>query len=81
MSPEYEAKCTQRKLNPVTQLMEPFLPLYSKISRKFTSVVIVLFMVRAIGLFVFYELDHISPKFHEVDSAVKMSMSQYSLLF
>lgn len=45
MRPEFEAKCTRWKKNPVTQEMEPYIPLWSKIPRKGSSFVIVLFLI------------------------------------
>ncbi|XP_025056159.1 anoctamin-5 isoform X7 [Alligator sinensis] len=43
LRPEYEAKCTQKKKNPVTQEMEPYLPLTSKAVRFCISGTTVLF--------------------------------------
>ncbi|ELU07311.1 hypothetical protein CAPTEDRAFT_153854 [Capitella teleta] len=43
--PEFEARCKKRRLNPVTQMMEPFMPIYSRIPRWCTSFSVVLFMI------------------------------------
>ncbi|KAL0968812.1 hypothetical protein UPYG_G00272210 [Umbra pygmaea] len=43
--PEYESKCTGRRLNRVTQEMEPYLPLTSKCARTFLSGATVLFWI------------------------------------
>ena len=43
--PDFEIRCKKRKLNPVTQMMEPFLPFYSKASRRCSSIAVVFFMV------------------------------------
>ena len=48
MRPDFEAKTSTMKMNPVTQMMEPYLPWYSKIPRKVTSFVVVIFMVSLI---------------------------------
>ncbi|KAM3919662.1 anoctamin-5 isoform 6-T6 [Leptodactylus fuscus] len=45
LRPEYEAKCTHKKKNPVTQEMEPFLPLTSKAARFCFSGTTVLFWI------------------------------------
>ena len=38
-------KCKKSKKNPVTQMMEPYIPSWSKISRKASSLTVVFFMV------------------------------------
>uniref|UniRef100_A0A8B9KM40 Anoctamin n=1 Tax=Astyanax mexicanus TaxID=7994 RepID=A0A8B9KM40_ASTMX len=43
MRPEFELKCTNKRLNPITQEMEPYLPLTSKCARFFVSGATVLF--------------------------------------
>ncbi|KAM4018422.1 anoctamin-5 isoform 2-T2 [Anomaloglossus baeobatrachus] len=48
LRPEYEAKCTKKKKNPVTQEMEPFLPLTSKAARFCFSGTTVLFWISLI---------------------------------
>ncbi|NXG24187.1 ANO5 protein, partial [Grallaria varia] len=48
LRPEYEAKCTQKKRNPVTQEMEPYLPLTSQAVRFCISGTTVLFWVSLI---------------------------------
>ncbi|NXS00269.1 ANO5 protein, partial [Oxylabes madagascariensis] len=48
LRPEYEAKCTQKKRNPVTQEMEPYLPLTSQAVRFCVSGATVLFWVSLI---------------------------------
>ncbi|NXQ88573.1 ANO5 protein, partial [Nyctibius grandis] len=48
LRPEYEAKCTQKKKNPVTQEMEPYLPLTSQAVRFCISGTTVLFWVSLI---------------------------------
>ncbi|NWX89006.1 ANO5 protein, partial [Nothoprocta pentlandii] len=48
LRPEYEAKCTQKKKNPVTQEMEPYLPLTSQVVRFCISGTTVLFWVSLI---------------------------------
>ncbi|KAF2979317.1 hypothetical protein EK904_012484 [Melospiza melodia maxima] len=48
LRPEYEAKCTQKKKNPVTQEMEPYLPLTSQAVRFCISGATVLFWVSLI---------------------------------
>ncbi|KAG9475887.1 hypothetical protein GDO78_003990 [Eleutherodactylus coqui] len=48
LRPEYEAKCTQKKKNPVTQEMEPYLPLTSKAARFCFSGATVLFWISLI---------------------------------
>lgn len=48
LRPEYEAKCTQKKRNPVTQEMEPYLPLTSQAVRFCISGATVLFWVSLI---------------------------------
>ncbi|XP_075694220.1 anoctamin-5 isoform X2 [Rhinoderma darwinii] len=48
LRPEYEAKCTQKKKNPVTQEMEPYLPLTSKAARFCFSGTTVLFWISLI---------------------------------
>uniref|UniRef100_A0A7M4EKY0 Anoctamin n=1 Tax=Crocodylus porosus TaxID=8502 RepID=A0A7M4EKY0_CROPO len=48
LRPEYEAKCTQKKKNPVTQEMEPYLPLTSKAVRFCISGTTVLFWISLI---------------------------------
>ncbi|XP_044127087.1 anoctamin-5 isoform X2 [Bufo gargarizans] len=48
LRPEYEAKCTQKRKNPVTQEMEPFLPLTSKAARFCFSGTTVLFWIALI---------------------------------
>ncbi|XP_030056565.1 anoctamin-5 isoform X2 [Microcaecilia unicolor] len=45
LRPEYEAKCTSKKKNPVTQDMEPYLPLTSKAARFCFSGSTVLFWI------------------------------------
>ncbi|KAI0208292.1 Anoctamin-4 [Lamellibrachia satsuma] len=45
LRPEYEAKVKRKKMNPVTKLLEPYLPNWSKYSRKLTSTVVILFMI------------------------------------
>jgi hypothetical protein len=51
--PEFEARCKKRRLNPVTQMMEPFLPVYSRIPRWLTSFTVVLFMISCVICAVF----------------------------
>uniref|UniRef100_A0A8C0C240 Anoctamin n=1 Tax=Buteo japonicus TaxID=224669 RepID=A0A8C0C240_9AVES len=48
LRPEYEAKCTQKKKNPVTQEMEPYLPITSQAVRFCVSGTTVLFWVSLI---------------------------------
>ncbi|KAG8438346.1 hypothetical protein GDO86_008870 [Hymenochirus boettgeri] len=48
LRPEYEAKCTQKKKNPVTQEMEPYLPVTSKAARFCFSGTTVLFWISLI---------------------------------
>lgn len=48
LRPEYEAKCTKKRKNPVTQEMEPYLPLSSQAIRYFISGTTVLFWVSLI---------------------------------
>ncbi|NXT32915.1 ANO5 protein, partial [Pelecanoides urinatrix] len=48
LRPEYEAKCTQKKKNPVTQEMEPYLPITSQAMRFCISGTTVLFWVSLI---------------------------------
>ncbi|XP_069821203.1 anoctamin-5 isoform X1 [Dendropsophus ebraccatus] len=48
LRPEYEAKCTKKKKNPVTQEMEPYLPLTSKAARFCLSGTTVLFWISLI---------------------------------
>ncbi|XP_057238680.1 anoctamin-5 isoform X3 [Malurus melanocephalus] len=48
LRPEYEAKCTQKKKNPITQEMEPYLPLTSQAVRFCISGATVLFWVSLI---------------------------------
>ncbi|XP_064921564.1 anoctamin-5 isoform X5 [Columba livia] len=48
LRPEYEAKCTQKKKNPVTQEMEPYLPVTSQAVRFCISGTTVLFWVSLI---------------------------------
>ncbi|NWU96482.1 ANO5 protein, partial [Upupa epops] len=48
LRPEYEAKCTQKKKNPVTQEMEPYMPLTSQAVRFCVSGTTVLFWVSLI---------------------------------
>ncbi|NXC94733.1 ANO5 protein, partial [Certhia familiaris] len=48
LRPEYEAKCTQKKRNPITQEMEPYLPLTSQAVRFCISGATVLFWVSLI---------------------------------
>ncbi|KAM6394638.1 anoctamin-5 isoform 14-T14 [Pluvialis apricaria] len=48
LRPEYEAKCTQKKKNPITQEMEPYLPITSQAVRFCISGTTVLFWVSLI---------------------------------
>ncbi|XP_053128813.1 anoctamin-5-like isoform X2 [Hemicordylus capensis] len=48
LRPEYEAKCTQKRKNPVTQEMEPYLPLTSQAVRFCISGTTVLFWISLI---------------------------------
>uniref|UniRef100_A0A8C5MWS2 Anoctamin n=1 Tax=Leptobrachium leishanense TaxID=445787 RepID=A0A8C5MWS2_9ANUR len=48
LRPEYEVKCTQKKMNPVTQEMEPYLPITSKAARFCFSGATVLFWISLI---------------------------------
>ncbi|XP_016094063.1 anoctamin-5 isoform X2 [Sinocyclocheilus grahami] len=48
LRPEYETKCTHRRLNRVTQEMEPYLPLTSKCARSVLSGATVLFWISLI---------------------------------
>ncbi|XP_021326433.1 anoctamin-5 isoform X2 [Danio rerio] len=48
LRPEYESKCTNRRLNRVTQEMEPYLPLTSKCARSILSGATVLFWISLI---------------------------------
>ncbi|XP_069037521.1 anoctamin-5 isoform X2 [Lepisosteus oculatus] len=48
LRPEYETKCTRRKLNPITQEMEPYLPLTSKCARFCLSGATVIFWIALI---------------------------------
>ncbi|CAH1799995.1 unnamed protein product, partial [Owenia fusiformis] len=43
--PEFEAKVTRTKVNPVTKIEEPYLPFYSKGCRRFTSLLVICFMI------------------------------------
>ncbi|KAK6472483.1 anoctamin-5-like isoform X1 [Huso huso] len=48
LRPEYETKCTRRRMNPVTQELEPFLPLTSKCARFCLSGATVVFWIALI---------------------------------
>uniref|UniRef100_A0A665V487 Anoctamin n=1 Tax=Echeneis naucrates TaxID=173247 RepID=A0A665V487_ECHNA len=48
LRPEYETKCTNRKLNRITQEMEPYLPITSKCARMCLSGATVLFWISLI---------------------------------
>ncbi|XP_034540974.1 anoctamin-5 [Notolabrus celidotus] len=48
LRPEYETKCTNSKLNRITQEMEPYLPLTTKCARTFLSGATVLFWISLI---------------------------------
>ncbi|XP_063293984.1 anoctamin-5 isoform X2 [Pelobates fuscus] len=48
LRPEYEVKCTQKRKNPVTQEMEPYLPITSKAARFCFSGATVLFWISLI---------------------------------
>ncbi|KAM4572665.1 anoctamin-5 isoform 2-T2 [Odontesthes bonariensis] len=48
LRPEYEAKCTNRKLNRITQEMEPYLPITSKCARSCLSGATVLLWISLI---------------------------------
>ncbi|KAM9496203.1 anoctamin-5 [Clarias gariepinus] len=48
LRPEYETKCTSRRLNRVTQEMEPYLPVTSKCARSMLSGATVLFWISLI---------------------------------
>ncbi|XP_039989622.1 anoctamin-5 isoform X2 [Xiphias gladius] len=48
LRPEYETKCTNRKLNRITQEMEPYLPITSKCARLCLSGITVLFWISLI---------------------------------
>ncbi|XP_053742486.1 anoctamin-5 isoform X1 [Synchiropus splendidus] len=48
LRPEYETKCTNRKLNRITQDMEPYLPITSKCARTCLSGATVLFWISLI---------------------------------
>ncbi|KAL4642129.1 anoctamin-5-like [Arapaima gigas] len=48
LRPEYEIKCTHRRRNPITQEMEPYMPLSSKYARSCLSSATVLFWVALI---------------------------------
>ncbi|KAF4095381.1 hypothetical protein G5714_024459 [Onychostoma macrolepis] len=48
LRPEYETKCTHRRLNRVTQEMEPYLPVTSKCARSVLSGATVLFWISLI---------------------------------
>ncbi|KAM8751920.1 anoctamin-5 isoform 2-T2 [Acanthopagrus schlegelii] len=48
LRPEYETKCTNRKLNRITQEMEPYLPITSKCARTCLSGATVLFWISLI---------------------------------
>uniref|UniRef100_A0A3B4VB61 Anoctamin n=1 Tax=Seriola dumerili TaxID=41447 RepID=A0A3B4VB61_SERDU len=50
LRPEYETKCTNRKLNRITQEMEPYLPITSKCARMCLSGATVLFWVSIVSL-------------------------------
>ncbi|KAK2168869.1 hypothetical protein NP493_1213g00020 [Ridgeia piscesae] len=45
LRPEYETKVKQKKMNPVTKMLEPYMPEWSKYMRIFTSTVVILFMI------------------------------------
>ncbi|XP_048014244.1 anoctamin-5 isoform X2 [Megalobrama amblycephala] len=45
LRPEYEIKCTSRRVNPITQESEPYLPLTSKCARSMLSGATVLFWI------------------------------------
>lgn len=45
--PEFEASVRSKKKNPVTQELEPFLPIWSKCVRYSTAFTVILFMVRS----------------------------------
>ncbi|KAK9952649.1 hypothetical protein ABG768_018467 [Culter alburnus] len=45
LRPEYEIKCTSRRVNPITQELEPYLPLTSKCARSMLSGATVLFWI------------------------------------
>uniref|UniRef100_A0A8C7J8R5 Anoctamin n=1 Tax=Oncorhynchus kisutch TaxID=8019 RepID=A0A8C7J8R5_ONCKI len=48
LRPEYETKCTSRRLNRVTQEMEPYLPVTSQCARTFLSGATVIFWISLI---------------------------------
>ncbi|XP_075993061.1 anoctamin-5 isoform X1 [Genypterus blacodes] len=48
LRPEYESKCTNRRMNRVTQEMEPYLPVTSQCARTFLSAATVIFWVSLI---------------------------------
>uniref|UniRef100_A0A669DSJ7 Anoctamin n=1 Tax=Oreochromis niloticus TaxID=8128 RepID=A0A669DSJ7_ORENI len=58
LRPEYETKCTNRKLNRITQEMEPYLPITSKCARICLSGATVLLWVSIVSLvqFISYRL-------------------------
>ena len=73
MRPEFQFRIRRRKINPATQLYEPYLPLWEKIIRLFGSSMSVLFFLclvialvigiivyRAIVKQVFYAMDNVS---------------------
>jgi hypothetical protein len=43
--PEYEATVTHKRVNPVTQTLEPYMPIYSKAPRVGGAFLAILFMV------------------------------------
>jgi len=51
--PEFEAKCQKKKVNPITQMSEPYLPVWEKVPRVCTSFVIVIFMICCVVMAVF----------------------------
>uniref|UniRef100_A0AC34GSS8 Anoctamin n=1 Tax=Panagrolaimus sp. ES5 TaxID=591445 RepID=A0AC34GSS8_9BILA len=73
MRPEFQFRIRRRKINPATQIYEPYLPLYEKIIRVFGSGMTVLFFLclvialvigiivyRAIVMQVFYAMEGVS---------------------
>uniref|UniRef100_A0A671V6W7 Anoctamin n=1 Tax=Sparus aurata TaxID=8175 RepID=A0A671V6W7_SPAAU len=50
--PEFEIRCTNRRLNKITKEMEPYLPVTSKCARFCLSAATVLFWIQVVGRFI-----------------------------
>uniref|UniRef100_A0A1B8Y3M3 Anoctamin n=1 Tax=Xenopus tropicalis TaxID=8364 RepID=A0A1B8Y3M3_XENTR len=74
LRPEYESKCTEKKKNPVTQEMEPYLPATSKAARFCFSGATVLFWV---STFIFLILPLTTHLEYENRLTMKMFLFQF----